>query len=134
MTRAEMQEWALSLKPGDTVIWQGGGFHGEVSVLTVQKVTPSGIVRTDKGDFKQNSYLDDIAGRGSIWGAIVPATPELLARAKAGDEKRAEEKRVRAVIAQARDKIYDLSYGRIELTYDLAVKLLELLGDEAYSK
>lgn len=134
MTRAEMHEWALSLKPGDTVIWQGGGFHGEVSALTIRKVTPSGIVRTDKGDFKQNSYSDAIAGRGDTWGEIVPVTPELLARAKAEDEKRAEGRRVRAVIAQARDKIYDLSYGRIELTYDLAVKLLDLLGDEADSK
>lgn len=120
MTREEALAWAKSLKPGDTVI------HREcrrVCALTVEKVTPTGIVKTnDDKCFAQNSWVGCIVGRGRTGGEIVPATPELLEEAeKQQKERDEEEKRVRTINRAIIKK------GHMpRMTYEFAVDFLEL--------
>lgn len=72
MTREETLAWAKSLKPGDVVIWSN---YRQYRALNVQKVTPTGIVKTN-GDmsFAQTSWSDRFLGRGRTGGEIIPAT------------------------------------------------------------
>lgn len=120
MTREETLAWAKSLKPGDVVIWSD---FGQYRTLTVQKVTTTGIVKTN-GDmsFAQTSRRDDLSGCGKTSGIIIPATAELLTEVEKEQKERENLNRIRRTIRAARTRmrlIYDISY-------EFAVDFLEL--------
>lgn len=120
MTREENLAWAKSLKPGDVVIHVD--WH-DVYALTVEKVTPTGIVKT-KGNksFAQTSWDDRLRGRGRVCGEIVPPTQELLIEAKRQlIERQDREKRI-ATINRAVIKMGHMP----RISYEFAVDFLEL--------
>lgn len=120
MTREEALAWAKSLKPGDVVIHKGWNI---CIPLTVKKVTPTGIVKTnDDKSFAQTSYFDGIIGRGRTYGEIVPATPELLAEAERQKRERDEHERRIRTINRAVVKLGHMP----RMTYEFAVDFLEL--------
>lgn len=90
-----MNDWIKNLKPGDEVIY----CNGRKTVEVVQKVTPTGIVRTGRYSFNPNGYA-----RGDFSGFIIECTPE---------RKReiVEESFVRQVVRQLRS-ISSLSYNK----------------------
>lgn len=120
MTREEILAWAKSLKPGDVVIWSDCGQYRK---LTVQKVTTTGIVKTNGYmSFAQTSWRDDLSGRGKTSGKIIPATDELLAEVEKQQKERENLNRIRRTIQAAKTRmrlIYDISY-------EFAVDFLEL--------
>lgn len=127
MTREETLSWAKSLKPGDAVIYKSGwsGWCG-LSVLEVEKVTPAGWVKTTSGEiFSQKSWADEMRGRGSTSGYIVPITDEFLQEAQRQAAERAEEDRKDRIRAKAINKIWDEYNNRFNMSYDRAVKILE---------
>lgn len=126
--RGEMLEWAKSLKPGDKVIHDE---YGRYSILEVERVTPSGIVKTIGGkSFAQNSFSDRLLGRGQfVSGYILPFTDELLQAAKEQEAKREEEKRKRSVIHRANDIIYEEYRAAGRMTYERALKIIAVLDD-----
>ena len=66
MTKEESLAWVKSLKPGDIVIYSGFGVAGRIQTAKVEKVTPSGIVRTNRGSFKESpwSWSGRVGGYG----------------------------------------------------------------------
>lgn len=127
MNREEWAAWAKSLKPGDSVIvktWSG------VLLDTVWKVTPAGwVVTENNGTFSQSQYNEKYSQRGGYYN-IVPVTEEL--RTQALDEM-AEAERCRKTnlaISTAKRVTYDWTYGKREVDYDLACKILALAGVE----
>lgn len=121
MTREETLAWAKSLKPGDVVIWSRYG--GYYRALTVQKVTPTGIVKTeDDMSFAQTSWCSDISGRGRTFGKIIPATDELLAEAKKQEADREVERRKKETVQKSRYKMRSISC----ISYEFAADFLEL--------
>ena len=121
----EMRAWIAGLKTGDKVIQQT---YNRISVLTVKKVTPTGIVRTTNGEsFAQRSWCSLICGRGETRGEILPATPELIAEAERQDAERTERQKRESTIRRAKNYARQLFYNDIELTYELATEFLELL-------
>lgn len=67
-TKQEAMEWIRSLKPGDQVIHVEYGYLGQnpVGILTVSKVTPSGIIRANDGklSFRQDKWTDTFCVSG----------------------------------------------------------------------
>lgn len=123
MTREELREWVAALKPGDVVIHKR--WYNYLSKLTVTKVTPSGIVRTDGGaSFKLSDYLDNVYERGKYDSEIVPATAELLKEAEQQIlEREAKVQRERKV----RSAVHTMSLANTEnVPYEFAVDFLEL--------
>lgn len=120
MTREQALEWAKSLKPGDVIVqvdWR------DLYALTVEKVTPTGIVKTVGGkSFFQNSWYSDIVGRGTTTGHIVPATDELLAEARKQEADREVERRKAETVQKAWYKIRCIS----RISYEFAADFLEL--------
>lgn len=120
MTREETLAWAKSLKPGDVIIqvdWK------DLYALTVEKVTPTGIVKTVGGkSFFQNSWYSNIVGRGTTRGHIVPATEELLAEAGKQRLVRKENRRKAETVQKAWYKIRCISH----ISYEFAADFLEL--------
>lgn len=123
MTREELREWVAALKPGDVVIHKR--WNNYLSKLTVTKVTPSGIVRTEGGaSFKLSNYSDNVYERGSRYGEIAPATAELLEEAERQilelEAKVQRERKVRAAV-------HTMSLANTEnVPYEFAVDFLEL--------
>lgn len=128
MTREETRAWALSLKPGDKVVKTKYWDKTPVDVLTVEKITKSGMVATNKGTYHMTSeWESDYKGRGNADGNIIPATPENIQMAEDYHREEEENKKKRSVIGKALEAAYDLRYGKREMTYEIAVELLELL-------
>lgn len=124
MTRDEWKAWAMSLKPGDKVIVKS--WHS-LKIATVKKVTPTGRVKTDKGDFYQKDSLDYYTGYGKTYGNLVPATPELIAEAEAKEREEQERRRKESVIREAKSLAYQLRYGEIDMPYELAEEMIALV-------
>lgn len=124
MTREEWKEWAMSLKPGDKVIVKN---WNSIKIAVVEKVTASGRVNTNKGVFYQDSCWDHYKGYGKTNGNLVPATEELIAEAEKFKREREEEYKKERTINAAKVVAYKLRYGEIEMTYKMAVELLELV-------
>lgn len=124
MTREEWKAWAMSLKPGDRVIAKG---WYSLEIATVQKVTPSGRVNTDKGVFAQKGWLDHYTGYGDTSGDLVPATPELIAEAEKQEREEQERRRRESVIRNAKDLAYKLKYSEIDIPYQMAEELIALV-------
>ena len=127
MTKEENTAWVKALSPGDTVIYKGWG--DDISPATVLKITPSGIVRTDKGSFNQSSWTGDITGYGKTSGRIVPATDELMEEARKRKEKRKEEQRKKNTIQKARSLVCRLYGKRFDFDYPTAERIIEAFGD-----
>lgn len=124
MTREEWKAWAMSLKPGDKVIVKG--WHS-LEIAIVKKVTPTGRVKTDKGDFFQKDWLDYYTGYGKTYGDLVPATPELIAEAEKQEREEQERRRKESVIREAKSLAYQLRYGEIDMPYEMAEELIALV-------
>lgn len=128
MTREEKRAWALSLKPGDKVVKTKYWNETPVDVLTVERLTKTGRVVTNKGTYHMSSEWDSTyKGYGNAEGTIIPATPENIQRAEEYYREEEENKKKRSVISKALEAAYDLRYGKREMTYEIAVELLELL-------
>ena len=123
------EEWVKTLKPGDEVAVMNYDF---VKIGVVERVTPSGIVRTKKhGSYKKSRYSDHIASYGDrSFSSIKPLTPELRERAEENMRKIAQEQLVKSTISKAYNIAYDIVYRRISLSYDMAKKVIELLGEK----
>lgn len=124
MTREEWKAWAMSLKPGDKVIVKG--WHS-LEIATVQKVTPSGRVNTDKGVFSQKEWLDYYTGYGKTYGDLAPAIPELIAEAEKQERKEQERRRRESVIREAKNLADKLRCGEIDMPYQMAEELVALV-------
>lgn len=120
----EPKEWVKSLKPGDIVIRQ---FISSVTVQTVKKITPSGIIRTDGGSYKLGPLDSCVSSYGKSLGHLRPATPKLLAEAERQKAEKQETEQRRIIINKAKGEATKLSIGTREMTYELAVALLKLL-------
>lgn len=127
MSKEESAAWVKSLKPGDVAIYKGWG--DDISPATVLKITPSGIVRTDKGSFNQSSWTGDITGYGKTSGRIIPATDELMEEARKQKEKRKEEQRKKNTIQKARSLVCRLYGKRFDFDYPTAERIIEAFGD-----
>lgn len=128
MTREEKREWALSLKPGDKVVKTKYWDETPVEVLTVERLTKTGRVVTNKGTYHMSSEWDrSYKGYGDAEGTIIPATPENIKMAEDYHREEEENKKKWSVIHKALEAAYDLRYGKREMTYEIAVELLELL-------
>lgn len=79
MTREEWKAWAMSLKTGDRVIVK---YWNSLQIATVEKVTPTGRIKTDLGVFYQDNCTDSYTGYGKTYGDLAPATPDLIAEAE----------------------------------------------------
>lgn len=130
MTREETLAWAKSLKPGDTVIWNTGWPPGEISILVVEKVTPTGRVKTTNGmTFAQTSWTDSMSAVGTrAYGYIISVTDDLLLEEQKQDADRKEMNRQKQVILEARSKIWEECNKRFDLTYKRAAKILEFFN------
>lgn len=126
-TREEWREWALSLKPGDKVINADYSWNNKIRVEFVEKITKSGMVRTNKGVYAQTKYWDNYKGRGETRGSIKPATLELIQQAEFQAQEEEKEKMVKRTIAEAKVLCYNLRYGFTQMPYEMAVELLELV-------
>lgn len=128
MTREETREWALSLKPGDKVVKTKYWDQTPVEVLTVERLTKTGRVVTNKGTYHMTSEWDhSYKGYGNAEGTIIPATEENIQKAEEYYKKDEEEKRRRMIIREAKEVAYNLWYGKTEMTYEIAVGILELI-------
>ena len=126
MTKEENTAWVKSLKHGEMVIYKGWG--DDISPATVLRITPSGIVRTDKGSFNQSSWTGDITGYGKTSGRIVPATDELLEEARNQEEKRKEEKHRTDTIRKAQSLVFRLYEKSFDFDYPTAERIIDALG------
>lgn len=102
-----MNDWIKNLKPGDEVIYS---CSGDKSIEVVQKITPTGIVKTNMRSYNQYG-----SARGDYPGCIIECTPERK-------RKIVEESFVSQVICQLR-RISSLSY-------DKAVAIKNILDQE----
>lgn len=130
-TRQEAEAWVASLKPGDKVI-QMDYRPRPVAVLTVKKVTATGIVRTEEDfSFRQSRYgsLADVRGCGASYGYIVPYNEDLAKRAEEYLQKIKAQNEERQILDRAKSLCWDLAYGKRELSLSLAKKIIELTAD-----
>ena len=103
-------EWIKNLKVGDKVILTAQ--FKEPRIAEVEEITPKGFVKVYGMLFNKNG-----SQRTSSWytSHITECT-----------EEREEELRQRAVIGNARDLMSRCSF----LSYEQAVKIIEILGEE----
>ena len=120
MTRDEWKSWANGLNPGDKVIVTGWGRN---RVATVEKITPAGWVRTDKGFFIQRDFDGMYHERGG-YQCIGPSTEESLKEAEEQEREERARKNREITILNAKRILSRLSYSCI--TYDFAVRFLSL--------
>ena len=127
VTRAELADWVMSLKPGDEVAVLGWGAEN-IRIGIVTKVTPTGIVRTENhGSFKLSNRYPRVDGFGNF-NSIEPFTPETHERA-VKNMQRLKQKRIEEMaIREAKDLAYRISYGRVEITYEEAKQLIAMFG------
>lgn len=125
MTREEWAAWAKSLNPGDSVIVKT---WSNVLLDTVRKVTPAGwVVTENNGTFSQSKYNEKYSQRGGYYD-ILPVTEELRAQAVYENEKAKNRRKANLAISTAKRITYDWTYGKREVDYDLACKILALAG------
>lgn len=125
MTREEWAAWAKSLNPGDSVIVKT---WSNVLLDTVRKVTPAGwVVTENNGTFSQSKYNEKYSQRGGYYD-ILPVTEELRAQAVYENEKAENRRKANLAISTAKRITYDWTYGKREVDYDLACKILALAG------
>jgi hypothetical protein len=106
-----MSEWIKALKAGDTVIMAGR--WGGKQVRTVDKVTPSGIIKIGGTSFSQHGFERGVSD--VRWGTrhhLEEATPERL-----------EDIRQKAVI----DRALILMRGTGGITYEQADAIINVL-------
>ena len=130
MTREQAMEWAKTLKPGDKVIVNMGSYNDfkNITVAQVKKVTPTLIIRTDKGDFSLGKYATVYRFRGNMFYTLMPTTEGLLREAESQDERRVREREMKLTVAKAKGAI-DKVINR-PMRYEFANELLSILKKE----
>ena len=130
-TREELQQWALSLSPGDEVVWHSWYDRSNrlMRVLTVKKVTPTGIVRTDDGDYKLNKWSGEVSGVGSTSGYISPAEGADHSEAKANMARIKEDYRRMVFVRRVKSVLSGLAGGTTPLSYEMAVELARVIDE-----
>ena len=124
--KEEADAWVASLIPGDKVLYIG--FAGKYEdILEVQKVTPSGIVRTNKGSFKRPEWSASAIGYGRDTGYIVPATDDGIQQATEYINAKIAERMKNETIRSAKTLCYSVYAGAINISYDDAAKIIALL-------
>lgn len=119
-------------KAGDKVVL----IQGRPSrIMTVRKVTPTGIVRTEEGlsykpgedgVYRQNPHSGYIGTERIGFTEIAPYTPELEEQANQYQrEKKEKEDRKRTVDA-AKSACHDMGNWNKSMSYETAVKILEI--------
>lgn len=107
------------LKTGDKIIEISGILRKPTAILTVTKVTPTGIVRTAEGEsFKPTSFGD--------YCGIVAYSDELAAQVAEYQRNLEEEKARRRTIDEARQACRVMADRGNALPYETAVKILEI--------
>lgn len=123
MNREQWAEWAKSLKPGDKIIIKNGR---SVFLDTVKKLTPAGWIVTQKhGTYSQSQWRNWYSERGG-YKEILPWTEDLEAEAKKQEEEYLREQKISRTIRAAKNIAYDWAYGKREVDYELAQKILAL--------
>lgn len=120
-------------KAGDKVIMIGNGQDPE-RVLTIRKVTPTGLVKTEEGLAYKEVDSGLYAQKGSGWiyterfafTRIAPYTPELAEQVEEFQRKRDEEAARRKTIEAARQACRVMSSVEKALPYEVAVRILEV--------
>ena len=104
-------------KIGETVIVTQRGCRSRKKIGKVQEIAKAGNIRVDGILYNK---LGTQRGSDSFWGSwIKSATAEEI-----------EEIRHEGVIQRCRDKMNDLTEKEGLLTYELAVKILEIIGGD----
>lgn len=131
-TKAEAEAWIASLKPGDKVIQAETGCGSELgspmAVLTIKKVTATGIVRTEEGlSFQQNRYssLAYVCGHGGTNGAIVPYDYALAEKAEECQRKKQAAEEERRILRDAKNICWEIAYGKKPLSLSLAKTIIK---------
>lgn len=130
MTKEESLAWVKSLKPGDVVIYKG--LCSNLRPATVEKITPSGIVRTNRGSFKESTWSRSgrvVSYGKTASGEIIPQTEELLAEAERQEAEEAAMQKRRDTIRKAQNMIFGLYNNRFNLDYSKAVKVIRALEE-----
>ena len=127
MTHEEAVAWVKSLKPGDKVI----GYNWPNSpcrIITVTKVTPSGIVRTDFGSYKVAQYGITCGsfGEGGYAIKIGAYNDEDAAAALRYMEQMKEARRRNDTVRRAKVIGYAWYCGNKPLSYEQAEAILKL--------
>lgn len=131
MRREELKAWAESLKPGDKVVQTEFWDERPVDILTVERLTKTGRVVTNKGTYHMTSeWSRSYRGYGSAKGTIIPATAENMEEAKKYKKEEDEKRKIARTISEAKSIAYNLRYGGIDMTYSLAKELIELVRRE----
>lgn len=120
-------------KAGDKVIMIGNGQDPE-RVLTVKKVTPTGLVKTEEGLVYKEVDSGIYTQKGSGWiyterfvfTSIVPYTPELAERVEEFRRKQEEEAARHETIEAAKQACRVMASVEKALPYDIAVRILEV--------
>lgn len=106
--------WLKELKPGDAVIVLGAGWYDTKQKCTVDKLTPSGLIKVNGTLYYSDTWQ---AGRERSGDRqLLQATPEALQEIVEAE-----------VIARAIHKMQRLSGKTID--YGTAVKILGILGE-----
>lgn len=129
MNREETIEWVQSLKPGDKVICIGWTNAPE-KILFVNKVTPSGIVRTNHESYKVPSYGQRCSVQGGCGQHIVPYNEDDARVVMYHMEKEKEKRITEAMIRRAKTVCYDLYRGQAKMTSELAEAILKLVEEK----
>lgn len=127
MNHEEAIAWAKSLKPGDKVIGYNWPNY-PCRIITITKVTPSGIVRTDFGSYKVGTY-GTICGSFGDGGYAMKIGPYNDADAESALRFMAEVKEARRqseVIRRAKVIGYAWYSGNKPLSYEQAEAILKL--------
>lgn len=85
MTKDKRTGWLARLKVGDEVIKSASGIYGREAVLVIEKITPTGIIKTNKG------LVFDHVGRirgASTFERLLEPTAEAIQRVKDAEEKK----------------------------------------------
>lgn len=106
-------------KAGEKVIKIKGFRREPVAVLTVTKVTPTGIIRTAEGESFKPWYSGEYT-------EITPYTEELAAQALEYQRRQEEEQARRKAISEARQACRVMADRGSTLPYEVAVELLEV--------
>lgn len=135
--KQEAEAWVKSLKPGDKIIKVETGWCGNedtpMAVLTVKKVTATGIVRTVEGQsFQQKRYTNNayVGEYGGTDGAIVPYDDGLAEKAEAYQQNKKAAENNRLIIRDAKNICWDIAYSRKPLSLSLAKKILKEYKEE----
>ena len=129
MNREETVAWVQSLRPGDKVIKMGWDKRPE-EILFVNKVTASGIVRTNRESYKVSSYSDRCNEYGGFGKYIIPYSEDVARIAIKNMEEEKERRRIEALIRRAKSVCYDLCNGKTHMTGEMAEAILELVKEE----